>query len=77
MTEGLFEAQNLVEWLESRGISAELVRFPDRQSPVTGTVIDSYLKNGLDLPDRVAHLLFSANRWEVANKLREKLLVSP
>ena len=55
------KALNLVQWLESQSISAELIRFPDRQSPVTGTVIDNYLKKGLDLSDRVAHLLFSAS----------------
>lgn len=29
-------------------------------------MIDSYLKSQSDLDDRAIHLLFSANRWEVA-----------
>jgi len=29
-------------------------------------MIDSYLKNAVEMDDHVIHLLFSANRWEAA-----------
>ena len=38
---------------------------PDRTTPI-GKMIDSYLRSQSDLDDRAIHLLFSANRWEVA-----------
>lgn len=47
-------------------------RFPDRTTKV-GKLIDAYLKDNVDLDDRVLHLLFSANRWEKATLIREAL----
>jgi dTMP kinase len=37
----------------------------DRTTPI-GQMINSYLQGKTDLEDHVIHLLFSANRWEVA-----------
>lgn len=37
----------------------------DRTTAI-GKMIDSYLKSHSDLDDRAIHLLFSANRWELA-----------
>jgi dTMP kinase len=31
-----------------------------------GTMIDAYLQSKADMDDHAIHLLFSANRWEVA-----------
>lgn len=62
--------------LAEGGCKVELIRFPDRNTRM-GKVIDSYLSstNGEDdLDDRAIHLLFSANRWEVAQKIKELLL---
>ena len=42
-----------------------LVLHPDRTTPI-GKMIDSYLRSQSDLDDRAIHLLFSANRWELA-----------
>ncbi|RPB26134.1 P-loop containing nucleoside triphosphate hydrolase protein [Terfezia boudieri ATCC MYA-4762] len=36
-------------------------------------MIDSYLRSGSDLEDHAIHLLFSANRWELANKIQTLL----
>ena len=36
----------------------------DRTTAIGG-IIDKYLKKQLELDDHAAHLLFSANRWEV------------
>ena len=48
------------------------MRFPDRTTAV-GTLIDGYLKTATNLDDGVAHLLFSANRWEARTALLSKL----
>lgn len=48
------------------------MRFPDRTTAV-GTLIDGYLKTATNLDDGVAHLLFSANRWEARSALLSKL----
>lgn len=37
----------------------------DRTTPI-GKMIDSYLQSKADMDDRAIHLLFSANRWELA-----------
>ena len=47
------------------------MRFPDR-STVIGQTINSYLTNGIDMDDHAIHLLFSANRWELSTKMKEK-----
>ena len=37
----------------------------DRTTAI-GQMIDSYLRSASELDDHAVHLLFSANRWEVA-----------
>jgi len=44
---------------------AVLLKFPDRTTPI-GKMIDAYLRSESDLDDHAIHLLFSANRWELA-----------
>jgi len=51
--------------LHEHGIPAKLIKFPDRTTPI-GKMIDAYLRSQSDLDDRAIHLLFSANRWELA-----------
>ena len=53
----------LVQNLQSRGIEAELWRYPDRTTAI-GQMIDKYLQSQTDMDDASIHLLFSANRWE-------------
>eukprot|EP01055_Gregarina_sp_Pseudo9_P005380 Gregarina_sp_Pseudo_9__5379@NODE_651_length_2424_cov_636_447799_g614_i0_p2_GENE_NODE_651_length_2424_cov_636_447799_g614_i0NODE_651_length_2424_cov_636_447799_g614_i0_p2_ORF_typecomplete_len233_score19_87Thymidylate_kin/PF02223_17/1_8e40KTI12/PF08433_10/0_64KTI12/PF08433_10/94AAA_33/PF13671_6/0_19APS_kinase/PF01583_20/0_82APS_kinase/PF01583_20/1_1e03_NODE_651_length_2424_cov_636_447799_g614_i025699 len=49
------------------------IQFPDRQTRV-GAILDSYLKGeDTDIDPHAAHLLFSANRWEWHNRLRNLL----
>eukprot|EP00980_Cylindrotheca_fusiformis_P010464 scaffold2322_cov135-Cylindrotheca_fusiformis.AAC.23 len=56
------------------GLAAVLcLNFPNRTTMV-GQLIDQYLKSKQELDDRAIHLLFSANRWEVAPKLTSTLL---
>jgi dTMP kinase len=62
----------LRDHLQTLKVPVELLHFPVRQSS-TGAVIDSYLRNKLDLSAQVSHLLFSANRWEFNSHMRERL----
>ncbi|KAI1817187.1 thymidylate kinase-domain-containing protein [Poronia punctata] len=54
------------------GREVKFMRFPDRTTPI-GQMIDSYLKGQADIEDHVIHLLFSANRWEAAQKIKNEL----
>lgn len=49
-----------------------VLRFPDR-STVTGQLLDQYLKGKVHLDPEVAHLMFSANRWECQPKIQTLL----
>lgn len=53
--------------------NCELLKFPDRSTRV-GSLINDYLTGKTQLSDQSAHLLFSANRWELAKSIEEKLL---
>lgn len=55
----------------SLGNKAEYMCFPNRNTPI-GRMLSEFLL-GSDMDDRVAHLLFSANRWEVCGELKSKL----
>ncbi|GAB4830302.1 dTMP kinase [Ancistrocladus abbreviatus] len=66
------QSNNLISFLEGLGFSAELWRFPDRNTSV-GQMISSYLSNKSQLDDHTIHLLFSANRWEKRALMEEKL----
>jgi dTMP kinase len=52
--------------------SVEDIRFPNRDSRI-GQLINSYLSSTSELSDQTVHLLFSANRWEQAKDIEEKL----
>jgi len=55
------------------GRPVELLKFPDRTTPI-GQMIDAYLRShSLELDDRAIHLLFSANRWEAAAHIHQLL----
>ncbi|GLB43336.1 putative thymidylate kinase [Lyophyllum shimeji] len=62
----------LLSRLESARIPAKLLKFPDRTTAI-GKMIDSYLKSQSDLDDHAIHLLFSANRWELASSIEHLL----
>ncbi|KAF8698240.1 hypothetical protein AX14_001171 [Amanita brunnescens Koide BX004] len=61
--------------LHENGIPAKLMKFPDRTTPI-GKMIDAYLRSQSDLDDRAIHLLFSANRWELATSIQQTLVGS-
>ncbi|EGN95061.1 hypothetical protein SERLA73DRAFT_187350 [Serpula lacrymans var. lacrymans S7.3] len=66
------QASILCDHLTSLGLPVELFKFPDRRTAI-GKMIDSYLRSESDLDDRAIHLLFSANRWELASTISSHL----
>ncbi|CCI46101.1 unnamed protein product [Albugo candida] len=63
----------LHEALTKMSLASELLRFPDRSTP-TGKLIDTYLtRKDEHVNDRAIHLLFTANRWEAAEKIEADL----
>lgn len=66
------QSSMLLNRILTAGLTATAMRFPDRTTS-TGQVINSYLKNASALDDRSIHLLFSANRWESADKIAQHL----
>ncbi|KAI0642370.1 thymidylate kinase [Trametes meyenii] len=62
----------LAERFKTAGLPVRLVRFPDRTTPI-GKMIDSYLRSESEMDDRAIHLLFSANRWELAPSIIDSL----
>ncbi|XP_056643144.1 thymidylate kinase [Diorhabda sublineata] len=67
------QCKKLLQALKNKEINTQLIRFPDR-STLTGKLIDEYLKNKeCKLNDQAIHLLFSANRWENAEKMKSLL----
>ncbi|KAL0953335.1 hypothetical protein HGRIS_004580 [Hohenbuehelia grisea] len=66
------QCTTLINRLEAAGIPAKLLKFPDRTTTI-GQMIDAYLKSQSELDDHLIHLLFSANRWELASTI-ERLL---
>lgn len=68
------QVAKLAETLKNTGRTVKTMRFPARDSGPIGKMIDEYLRSGNELSDESIHLLFSANRWEVANQIRADLM---
>jgi len=66
------QCRKLVENLMTKGIQAELWRYPERSTAI-GKVISDYLEKKIELEDHAIHLLFSANRWEFVPKMKTLL----
>lgn len=53
--------------------NSKVIKFPDRSTNIGG-IINEYLTNkSFSLPDQAIHLLFSANRWELNQTIRNEL----
>ncbi|KAF2467802.1 P-loop containing nucleoside triphosphate hydrolase protein, partial [Lindgomyces ingoldianus] len=66
------QCKMLVEGLQKDGLKVRHIRFPDRTTPI-GQMINSYLSGQSEQEDHVIHLLFSANRWELAASIQTDL----
>ncbi|RAL09148.1 bifunctional thymidylate/uridylate kinase, partial [Aspergillus homomorphus CBS 101889] len=58
--------------LQDSGRSVKYIRFPDRTTAI-GKMIDGYLRGQSHMDDHSIHLLFSANRWEVAQSIEKDI----
>ncbi|EKG18785.1 Thymidylate kinase [Macrophomina phaseolina MS6] len=63
------QSGRLVTCLQELGQRVQHMRFPDRTTPI-GQMINAYLTGASEQEDHVIHLLFSANRWEAAAKIK-------
>ncbi|PWY79628.1 thymidylate kinase [Aspergillus heteromorphus CBS 117.55] len=66
------QCESLRDKLQELGHSVKYIRFPDRTTPI-GKLIDDYLRGQSQLDDHSIHLLFSANRWEIARSIEEDI----
>ncbi|GAB1212973.1 dTMP kinase [Aspergillus terreus] len=62
------QCEALRDVLQKSGHTVKYIRFPDRTTAI-GKMIDSYLRGQSQMDDHSIHLLFSANRWEVAQSI--------
>ncbi|KAJ6155442.1 hypothetical protein N7470_006008 [Penicillium chermesinum] len=62
------QCELLQSFLREHGRAVKYIRFPDRSTPI-GKLIDSYLRGSANQDDHSIHLLFSANRWEIAKSI--------
>ncbi|XP_076435713.1 thymidylate kinase-like [Babylonia areolata] len=66
------QCELLVDRLNKDGVKAQLMKFPDRTTPI-GMMINNYLQQSCQIEDHAVHLLFAANRWEAMPKMKELL----
>jgi dTMP kinase len=66
------QCKMLLEYLQKKDKPCVFYRFPDRGTP-TGQILNDYLLKRTKMSPQCAHLLFSANRWEKAQEIREHL----
>ena len=66
------QAQMLVNQISCTGSPCELMRFPDRSTPI-GELLNQYMTSQVETEPRVISLLFAANRHEHAARILEKL----
>ncbi|KAJ5176825.1 uncharacterized protein N7482_002702 [Penicillium canariense] len=66
------QCEMLRNYLAEQGHDVKYIRFPDRTTPI-GKLINSYLLGSANQDDHSIHLLFSANRWEIAKSIEEDI----
>lgn len=67
------QAKLLVDELNKDNLHpTELWKYPNRGTSI-GQVINNYLLKNIELEDHAVHLLFSANRWETIESMKQKL----
>ncbi|KAJ5723656.1 hypothetical protein N7488_001691 [Penicillium malachiteum] len=66
------QCEMLRDYVSKQGNAVKYIRFPDRTTPI-GQLIDNYLRGSANQDDHSIHLLFSANRWEVAKSIEQDI----
>ncbi|KAK9466064.1 thymidylate kinase-domain-containing protein [Lipomyces arxii] len=65
------QCQRLCDHFNKTG-NARIQKMPDRTTQI-GQAINGYLTSSTQLPDQTIHLLFSSNRWELAESILASL----
>jgi len=63
------QCQLLYEALEQKGLMVKKIRYPDRNCPVTGKLINDYLGKQIELVPEAASLILLANLWQMKETL--------
>lgn len=66
------QANFLAATVRKRGLRVSVWAFPDYRTPL-GKLLKAYLVDKIRLDLYSVHLLYAANKWEVAEKLRERI----
>lgn len=67
------QTEYLTAKLQKLNIKYKLIKFPQRETNI-GKIINTYLTDkSYELNDQAIHLLFSANRWELAEDIKKAL----
>ncbi|TVY43216.1 Thymidylate kinase [Lachnellula subtilissima] len=66
------QVKKLCDRLYAEGHNVKAIGFPDRTSPI-GKMISSYLKCQTEMDDHAIHLLFTTNRWEKAQWVKDQI----
>lgn len=66
------QAHLLAVKLKALGNPVSVFSFPDYTTPI-GKQLKRYLNAGVRLDPHAVHLLYAANKWEVAEKLKERI----
>ena len=66
------QKDKVVAALSEIGFSVEGCSFPTRTSEI-GKLLEKYLQGEVELCSEAAHLIFSADRWQMQETIREKL----
>lgn len=67
------QSRLLYDFLQKQGFTAKYLAFPDRSTKI-GNTINAYLTNQQQISDETVHLLFTANRWEYQEQIKQLLL---
>ncbi|QOY41831.1 Thymidylate kinase [Cryptosporidium parvum] len=66
------QSKKIYDYLISIGRKCVETKFPDRSTNI-GKMLDGYLGKSIKMAPQVSHLLFTANRWELNNYIKENL----
>ncbi|KAG9124540.1 Thymidylate kinase, partial [Ceratobasidium sp. 392] len=67
------QCAQLAARIEATGKPVKSLKFPDRTTAI-GKMINAYLQSESEVDDQTIHLLFSANRWELASNIKSLLV---
>ncbi|KAG0440442.1 Thymidylate kinase [Dictyocoela muelleri] len=74
LSKNLLNRLNSSLLVKSKNIPVSRISFPDRSTEI-GNLIDKYLKNKVEFNPETIHLLFSANRWENIDRLKNGIVI--